>query len=248
MQLPIGKWGQSQYQSIIVQSKRIADQDEGILKQEAAQGKNSALIKLGLYHFANKREADAINQWRQAAVKGDERAMSYLAVLCFVKKDFITAKEWTQKLANKGNQGAKEFLNEIEATKAGRDYSIEDKLLREAKANEKAKEMEQVKLEREKARLVKAKEKQIRLAAERKRQEAIKLKMIYDVPVPYLGQMNPRIPPDAKVGVRTIIGRYDRDNNTRSADRYIHTARWTRNGQTIIIEMENGGVTDVYVD
>jgi len=123
LQPPTGKWAKSQFQSMQTRSKNLADQSENVLKQEAEKGKTDAQIRLGLYCFEKKREADAMTWWRQAAEQGDITATSYLAVICFAKRDYVDAKKWTQTVADKGNEGAKEFLNEIEAAVEGKEYA-----------------------------------------------------------------------------------------------------------------------------
>jgi len=126
LQPPTGKWASGQYQSMLTRSKNITDQSESLLKLEADKGAAGALVRLGLYYFAKKRETEAMDCWRRAADQ-DMQAASYLGVLCFAKADYKEAGEWIQKVADNGNAGAKEFLKEITAAETGRPLEVEKK-------------------------------------------------------------------------------------------------------------------------
>lgn len=150
LQPPVGQWAKSQFQTIQTRAQKLADLSENDLKNEAEKGGTDAQIRLGLYYFATKREADAVD-WLRKAAERNTTAASYLGVLSFAKADYKEAKEWIQKIADKGNAGAKEFLNEIEKAETdqnGTEQTTTQKV--EAASTEDAKLSQ---LEKEKQRL-----------------------------------------------------------------------------------------------
>ena len=133
LQMPLGKWSKSQFQSIQTRSKGIAEnQSEDILKKGAEQGNADSQVRLGLYYFGKGRQMDAMDWWETAAKQRNVQAASYLGILCFARRDYEAANWWTLLVADNGNAGAMEFLFEIDAAENGRNYLDREQKVREA--------------------------------------------------------------------------------------------------------------------
>ena len=178
LRVPRCVWAKNLYNAIVKESRKLVKEPESNIKEyrEKAENELEAQLRLALFHFGNKQEEEAIKLWSEAANRENnskleqEAVLSFLGVVCFAKKDYSEAQKWTQKVADMGNAGAKEFLREIQMASLGQSGYKDENARKIAKAKQTA-----------------------------GHQQVIQNPPPQNVPIPRIGQFNPQIPSNATV-------------------------------------------------